>query len=229
MICRFWQNGRPVEISYTRDGFNDVSDMIPSLVHAGTGAAKGKPVRLSFEDFDEEYRELFGGAGQKPERMLQSTALHEMMKGCPFGLPGGRFYGLADGWGRAGALMGSGWMLKGNGGEFLSCLSRLNWDIGSKNKAIACVKKILSKTIPITIDFMHDLFKKSANRSKGSVRIIVFITREGKMRTRSALLVASCVLAASVVTGGALNESVGADRGIPPNHPQLTKFSRFPT
>ena len=46
-------------------GFNDVSDMIPSLVHAGTGAAKGKPVRLSFEDFDEEYRELFGGAGQK--------------------------------------------------------------------------------------------------------------------------------------------------------------------
>lgn len=25
-----------------------------------------------------------------------------------------------------GALMGSGWMLKGNGGEFLSCLSRLN-------------------------------------------------------------------------------------------------------
>ena len=43
VICRFWQNGRP----------------------AGTGAAKGKPVRLSFEDFDEEYRELFGGAGQK--------------------------------------------------------------------------------------------------------------------------------------------------------------------
>lgn len=65
VICRFWQNGRPVEISYTRDGFNDVSDMIPSLVHAGTGAAKGKPVRLSFEDFDEEYRKLFGGAGQK--------------------------------------------------------------------------------------------------------------------------------------------------------------------
>ena len=55
VICRFWQNGRPVEIS----------DMIPSLVHAGTGAAKGKPVRLSFEDFDEEYRKLFGGAGQK--------------------------------------------------------------------------------------------------------------------------------------------------------------------
>ena len=25
VICRFWQNGRPVEISYTRDGFNDVS------------------------------------------------------------------------------------------------------------------------------------------------------------------------------------------------------------
>ena len=65
VICRFWQNGRHVEISYTRDGFNDVSDMIPSLVHAGAGAAKGKPVRLSFEDFDEEYRELFGGAGQK--------------------------------------------------------------------------------------------------------------------------------------------------------------------
>ena len=47
------------------------------------------------------------------------------------------------------------------------------------------------------------------------------------MRTRSALLVASCVLAASVVTGGALNESVGADKGIPPNHPQLPKFSLF--
>ena len=46
------------------------------------------------------------------------------------------------------------------------------------------------------------------------------------MRTRSALLVASCVLAASVVTGGALNESVGADKGIPPNHLQLTKFSK---
>ena len=46
------------------------------------------------------------------------------------------------------------------------------------------------------------------------------------MRTRSALLVASCVLAASVVTGGALNESVGADKGIPPTHPQLTKFSK---
>ena len=44
VICRFWRNGRPVEISYTRDGFN---------------------VPLSFEEFDEEYRELFGGAGQK--------------------------------------------------------------------------------------------------------------------------------------------------------------------
>ena len=39
VICRFWQNGRPVEISYTRDGFNDVSDMIPSLVHAGVEEA----------------------------------------------------------------------------------------------------------------------------------------------------------------------------------------------
>ena len=65
VICRFWRNGRPVEISYTRDGFNDVSDVIPSLVHARAGAAKGKPVPLSFEEFDEEYRELFGGAGQK--------------------------------------------------------------------------------------------------------------------------------------------------------------------
>ena len=46
------------------------------------------------------------------------------------------------------------------------------------------------------------------------------------MRTRSALLVASCVLAASVVTGGALNESVGADKGIPPTPPQLTKVSK---
>ena len=65
VICRFWRNGSPVEISYTRDGFNDVSDVIPSLVHARAGAAKGKPVPLSFEEFDEEYRELFGGAGQK--------------------------------------------------------------------------------------------------------------------------------------------------------------------
>lgn len=65
VTCRFWQNGRPVEISYTRDGFNDVSDMIPSLVHAGTGAAKGKPVRLSFEDFDEEYRELSAAPGRE--------------------------------------------------------------------------------------------------------------------------------------------------------------------
>ena len=32
-----------------------------------------------------------------------------------------------------GALMGSGWMLKGNGGEFLS--------YREQNKAIACVKK----------------------------------------------------------------------------------------
>ena len=35
-----------------------------------------------------------------------------------------------------GALMGSGWMLKGNGGEFLSCLSRQNWDIGSKTRRL---------------------------------------------------------------------------------------------
>ena len=46
------------------------------------------------------------------------------------------------------------------------------------------------------------------------------------MRTRSALLVASCVLAASVAAGGALSESIGADQGMPPNHPQLTKFSK---
>ena len=75
---------------------------------------------------------------------------------------------------------------------------------------------------------MHDLFK---NPQTGVEEAFAyrFITREGKMRTRSALLVASCVLAASVVTGGALNESVGADKGIPPNHPQLTKFSKVPT
>ena len=34
------------------------------------------------------------------------------------------------------ALMGNGWMLEGNGGEFLSCLSRLNWDIGSKTRRL---------------------------------------------------------------------------------------------
>ena len=46
------------------------------------------------------------------------------------------------------------------------------------------------------------------------------------MRTRSALLVASCVLAASVAAGGALSESIGADQTMPPNHPQLEKFSK---
>ena len=46
------------------------------------------------------------------------------------------------------------------------------------------------------------------------------------MRTRSALLAASCVLAAAVAAGGALNESIGAEKGTPPNHPQLTKFSQ---
>ncbi len=46
------------------------------------------------------------------------------------------------------------------------------------------------------------------------------------MRTRSALLVASCVLAASVAAGGALSESSGADQTMPPNHPQLEKFSK---
>ena len=93
VICRFWQNGRPVEISYTRDGFNDVSDMIPSLVHAGTGAAKGKcacPLRISTRNT--------GNCSAAPgrrnlERMLQSTALHEMMKRMPF-----RFIGRAFLW-----------------------------------------------------------------------------------------------------------------------------------
>lgn len=59
IICRYWKEGRPVEVSYTREGFNDVSDPVPSLVHAGSGSAREKPSRLSFEDFDEEYRELF--------------------------------------------------------------------------------------------------------------------------------------------------------------------------
>ena len=35
-----------------------------------------------------------------------------------------------------GALTGSRWILKGNGGEFLSCLPRLNWDIGSKTRRL---------------------------------------------------------------------------------------------
>lgn len=92
VICRFWQNGRPVEISYTRDGFNDVSDMIPSLVHAGTGAAKGKPVRLSFEDFDEDTGNCSAAPGRRNlERMLQSTVLHEMMKRMPFRFTGRAF------------------------------------------------------------------------------------------------------------------------------------------
>ena len=46
------------------------------------------------------------------------------------------------------------------------------------------------------------------------------------MRTRSALLAATCVLAVSVAAGGFLNESIGADKGMPPNHPQLEKFSK---
>lgn len=59
VICRFRRNGRAVEVAYTRDGFNDVSDPVPSLVHAKGGAAE-KP-RLAAEDYDAEYRELFGG------------------------------------------------------------------------------------------------------------------------------------------------------------------------
>lgn len=58
VICRFWQHDRPVEVSYTRDGFNDVSDGTPSLVHGKSPEAK--PSRLAVEDYDEEYRELFG-------------------------------------------------------------------------------------------------------------------------------------------------------------------------
>lgn len=93
VICRFWQNGRPVEISYTRDGFNDVSDMIPSLVHAGTGAAKGKPCACPLRISTRNTGNCSAAPGRRNlERMLQSTALHEMMKnGCPFGSPGGHF------------------------------------------------------------------------------------------------------------------------------------------
>lgn len=58
VICRFWKHDRPVEVSYTRDGFNDVSDGTPSLVHGKSPEAK--PSRLAVEDYDEEYRELFG-------------------------------------------------------------------------------------------------------------------------------------------------------------------------
>lgn len=46
------------------------------------------------------------------------------------------------------------------------------------------------------------------------------------MSTRSVLLAATCVLAVSVAAGGALSESVGAEGGMPPNHPQLEKFSK---
>lgn len=59
VICRFWQKGRPVEAAYTRDGFNDVSDAAPSLVHAKSPAPDAS--RLAAKDYDEEYRELFGG------------------------------------------------------------------------------------------------------------------------------------------------------------------------
>ena len=69
--------------------------------------------------------------------MLQSTALHEMMKRMPFRFGReGIFMDLQMVGEGQGALMGSGWMLKGNGGEFLSCLSRLNWDIGSKTRRL---------------------------------------------------------------------------------------------
>lgn len=63
VICRFWRNGRAVEVSYTRDGFNDVADAVPSLVHAKSGAAE-RPSRLAAEDYDAEYRELFGDMGR---------------------------------------------------------------------------------------------------------------------------------------------------------------------
>ena len=62
VICRFGQGGRPVEVSYTRDGRNDAADAVPALVHAKSGAAKAKPGRLSFEDFDEAYQDVFGGS-----------------------------------------------------------------------------------------------------------------------------------------------------------------------
>ena len=63
VICRFWRNGRAVEVSYTRDGFNAVADAVPSLVHAKSGAAE-RPSRLAAEDYDAEYRELFGDMGR---------------------------------------------------------------------------------------------------------------------------------------------------------------------
>ena len=83
VICRFWQNGRPVEISYTRDGFNDVSDMIPRK-----GSPCACPLRISTRNT--------GNCSAAPgrrnlERMLQSTALHEMMKRMPFRFTGRAF------------------------------------------------------------------------------------------------------------------------------------------
>ncbi len=65
VICAFWRLGRAVEASYSRDGFNDVSDAVPSLVHAKSGAAE-RPSRLAAEDYDAEYRELFGSVGRDP-------------------------------------------------------------------------------------------------------------------------------------------------------------------
>ena len=63
IICRFWKKGRPVEVSYTRDGRNDLSDTAPSITHARAGAVS-VPGRLRFEDFDAEYRELFKPSGR---------------------------------------------------------------------------------------------------------------------------------------------------------------------
>ena len=72
---------------------------------------------------------------------------------------------------------------------------------------------------------MHDLFKNPQTGIEEAFALS-FYNKRGQDENPFALLVASCVLAASVVTGGALNESVGADKGIPPTHPQLTKFSK---
>ena len=66
VICRFWQNGRPVEISYTRDGFNDVSDMILRLSMPRNWC----PLRISTKGKFRRRRR------RNLEQMLRSTALH---------------------------------------------------------------------------------------------------------------------------------------------------------
>lgn len=92
VICRFWQNGRPVEISYTRDGFNDVSRYDPSLVMREPVPRKGSPCACPLRISTRNTGNCSAAPSRRNlERMLQSTVLHEMMKRMPFRFTGRAF------------------------------------------------------------------------------------------------------------------------------------------